>query len=345
MSVTIYDIAEKAGISRTTVSRVLNNSGYVKEETRQKVLKAIKELNYTPSAIARSLSTSRTNTIGVVVPEISDPFFGEIIKGIGEIADKHELNIILFDTADSVEKELKALKLLRQQRIEGIMITPTFTEKNFNSEYLNTLEKLEIPVILMDGHVNYEEFSGVFIDHVRGAYDGTEALIKSGHRKIAIITGDMNSRPAKERLKGYKKCLIRNNIKVQDRYIFCGDYKYENAYQITKKILKMEDRPTAIFVCSNMMSLGCVKAFNEEKITIPNDMAIVGFDKLDVLNILGLNISFVNGLTTELGRVGTKMLIDKINNKNKKNNRQIERITLLPELILKGSERYIYNKD
>lgn len=338
MAVTIYDIAKQSGVSRATVSRVINNSGYVKEETREEVLKAIKELNYTPSAIARSLSTNKTNTIGVVVPEINDPFFGEIIKGISQAAEKYDLNIILFDTADSTEKETKALKLLRQQRIEGIMITPTSTEHKLNSEYLNSLQNLGIPIILMDGHVKYENFSGVFIDHVKGAYDGTEALIKSGHRKIAIINGNMNSRPAKERLMGYKKALDVNNIPLDDRYIFYGNYNYETAYEVTKEILRMQDRPTAIFVCSNRMSLGCVKAFNEENIKIPEDMAIVGFDKLDVLNILGMNISFVSGPTAELGKVGMKMLVDIINNKNM---RQINRITLLPELILKGSERYM----
>lgn len=338
MAVTIYDIAKQSGVSRATVSRVINNSGYVKEETREKVLKAIKELNYTPSAIARSLSTNKTNTIGVVVPEINDPFFGEIIKGISQAAEKYDLNIILFDTADSIEKEIKALKLLRQQRIEGIMITPTYTEQKFNSEYLKTIQNSGIPIILMDGHIKYDGFSGVFIDHVKGAYEGTEALIKSGHRKIAIINGNMNSRPAKERLMGYKKALDENNIPLDERYIFYGNYNYEITYEITKEILKMQDRPTAIFVCSNRMSLGCVKAFNEENIKIPEDMAIVGFDKLEVLNILGMNISFVSGPTSELGKIGMKMLVDIINNKNI---RQINSITLSPELVLKGSERYL----
>ncbi|MCY6371300.1 LacI family DNA-binding transcriptional regulator [Clostridium ganghwense] len=338
MSVTIYDIAQKSGVSRATVSRVLNDSGYVKEETKQKVLKAIKELNYTPSAIARSLSTSKTNTIGVVVPEISNPFFGEIIKGISQIADEHNLNIILCDTEENINKEIKALKLLRQQRIEGIIITPTAAEHKFNSEYLSTLENLGIPIVLVDGHVEYSNFNGVFVDHIKGAYDGTEALIKEGHRKIAIITGDMKSRPAKDRLIGYKKALSANNIPIEDRYIFYGDYNYESAYGITKEIIKMEDRPTAIFVSSNMMSLGCVKAFYEEKMNIPEDIAIIGFDKLDVLNILGLDISFVNGPTVEMGRVGMNMLIDIIRNKN---SREVKRITLLPELVLKGSEMYI----
>jgi len=339
MAVTINDIARAAGVSRTTVSRVLNDSGYVKEETREKILKAIRELNYTPSAIARSLSTNKTNTIGVIIPEINNPFFGEIIKGISQVADEHNLNIILFNTDDSRKKELRALKVLKEQRIQGIIITPTFPEDKFNSEYLSTLENLGIPVVLMDGHVEYFNFSGVFIDHIKGAFDGTAALIKAGHKKIAIITGDMNSRPAKDRLVGYKKALVMNNIEVDERYIFYGDYKHESAYINTKRILRMEDRPTAVFVMSNMMILGCMKALYEENIRVPDDIAVIGFDKIDALNIVGMNISFINAPTIEMGRIGMKLLIDNLDNKT--NKKELKRITLLPELVLKGSEKYI----
>ncbi|WP_432663209.1 LacI family DNA-binding transcriptional regulator [Wukongibacter baidiensis] len=338
MAVTINDIAKAAGVSRTTVSRVLNDSGYVKEETREKIEKAIKELNYTPSAIARSLSTNKTNTIGVIVPEINNPFFGEIIKGISQVADEHNLNIILCNTDDSREKELKALKLLKGQRILGIIITPTYPEDKFNSEYLNTLENLGIPVVLIDGHVKYFNFSGVFIDHIKGSFDGTTALIEAGHRKIAIITGDMNSRPARDRLEGYKKALVMNNISVDERYISYGDYKHEKAYEITKELLRMEDRPTAIFVMSNMMILGCMKALYEENISVPEEMAIMGFDKIDALNIVGMNISFINGPTIEMGRTGMELLIDNLENKSDR--KELRRITLLPELVLKGSEKY-----
>lgn len=342
MAATINDIARTAGVSRTTVSRVLNDSGYVKEETREKILKAIQELNYTPSAIARSLSTNRTNTIGVIVPEINNPFFGEIIKGISQVADEHNLNIILFNTDDTRDKELKALKILKEQRIQGIIITPTYPEDKFNREYLNTLKSLNIPVVLMDGHVEYSNFSGVFIDHIKGAFDGTMALIEEGHSKIAIITGDMNSRPARDRLTGYKNALVLNHISVNKRYIFHGNYKHESAYRITKQILDMEDRPTAIFVMSNMMILGCMKAIYEENVNVPGDIAIMGFDKIDALNIVGMNISFINGPTIEMGRTGMELLIDNLYKKG--GNKELKRITLLPKLVLKGSEKYIKNK-
>jgi LacI family transcriptional regulator len=341
MAVTISDIAKQAKVSHATVSRVLNDSGYVKDETREKILKVIKDLNYTPSAIARSLSTSKTNTIGVIVPDINNLFFGEIIKGITEIADAHNLNIILCDTDEDKDKELKAINVLKQQRIQGLIITPTFYKNSGNSENLNTLKNLGIPIILIDGHVEYLDFSGVFIDHIKGAYDGTAALIEAGHRKVAIITGDMKSRPAKERLLGYEKALEANNIPIDNEYIFYGDYTHQTAYKITKEILKMDNRPTAIFVSSNTMILGCIKAFYEEKISIPKDMAIIGFDKVDVLNIIGMNISFINGPSIELGRIGMKMLLENLNSKE---HTEIKRQTILPEILLNGSEKYIENE-
>jgi len=341
MSVTINDIAKKARVSHATISRVLNNSGYVKAETREKVIKVIKDMNYTPSAIARSLSRSKTNTIGVIVPDINNLFFGEIIKGITEIADEHNLNIILCDTDENKDKEIKAINVLREQRIQGLLITPTCYKELGNNENLKALKNLGIPIILIDGHVEYLDFSGVFINHTRGAYDGTTTLIEAGHTKIAIITGDMNSRPAKERLHGYEKALQANNIPINDDYIFYGDYKHETAYVITKQILRMDNRPTAIFVTSNTMILGCIKAFYEEKIDIPRDMAIIGFDKVDMLNIIGMNISFINGPSIELGRIGMKMLLENLNSKEPT---EIKRQTILPELVLKGSEKYMGNK-
>lgn len=338
MSITISHIAAAAGVSQTTVSRVLNNSSYVKEETKEKVLKVIKELNYTPSAIARSLSTNKTNTIGVIVPDINNPFFGEIIKGISEVADEHNLNVILCDADENISKELKALKFLKEQRMQGIIITPTSVEDKLIKEYLSILGTMNIPIILLEGHVKYPKFSGVFINNINGAYMATEALIKEGHKKIAIITGRINSQGAKDRLEGYKKALCDHNIALDEKYIFYGDYKLESGYICTKEILKIKNRPSAIFVNNNMMTLGCIKALKEEEISIPKDMALIGFDNLEILNILGMNISYVSSPTIEIGKQSMKMLISDLNNNDK---RKTKNLTLMPELVLKGSEKKI----
>ncbi|EDS78617.1 transcriptional regulator [Clostridium botulinum C str. Eklund] len=336
MTVTISDIAKQANVSQTTVSRVLNNSGYVKDETRKKVLKVMKDLNYSPSAIARSLSTKKTNIIGVIVPDIKNPFFGDAIKGISDVADKHNFNIILCDADENIEKEIKAIKLLKEQRIEGIIITPTSVEDEFNSKYLTAIENLGIPVILLEGNVKYSNFSGVFIDNIQGAFKGTEVLIKNGHTKIAIITGRMNSQSAKDRLVGYKKALAINNIPLNEDYIFYGDYQMESGYELTNKMLSMKDKPTAVFVSSNMMTIGCVKSIFEHNCTIPGDMAVMGYDDLDMMSLFGVNISYVSVPTRELGKKSMNMLLEEL---NKGKDREIKRLILSPKVVLKGSEK------
>lgn len=336
MAVTISDIAKEANVSLATVSRVLNNSGYVKDDTRKKILKIIKKLNYTPSAIAQSLSKNETSTIGVIVPDITNPFFGEIIKGISQIADENDLNIILCNSNENLDKELKSIQTLRAQRIRGLIISPTSADNNENSESLKTLDKLGIPVVLVDGHLKSPNFSGVFVDSVQGAFDGVNALIKEGHEKIGIITGRMNSKPAKDRLLGYKKALLLNNIPFNSDYVFYGDYSQESGYHLTKKLFLQKDKPTALFVCNNMMTLGCLKALLEEGYKVPDDISLLSFDRIDILNILGIPISHINGPSTKLGKIGMQLLIDSLKNKK---TLEFKNITLTPQLVLLGSEK------
>ncbi|MDZ5254680.1 LacI family DNA-binding transcriptional regulator [Clostridium sp. LIBA-8841] len=338
MSVTINNIAKEAGVSLATVSRVINNSGYVKEETREKVMKVINKYNYTPSAIARSLSKNVTNTIGVIVPDITNPFFGSIIKGISDVAEANDLNLILCDSSEDINKEIKAIKTLKEQRIRGIIICPTSVENDLNSEYLKAITSLGIPVILVDGSLKYHNFNGVFVDNIKGAFDATEALIKENHTDIAIITGRMTSKPAQDRLLGYEKALIMNNLHINSGLIFYGDYEEESGYECTKKILSMENRPSAIFVCNNLMTLGCLKALREANIEISKDISLISFDNIPILDTLGINLSHINGPTRELGELSMNLLIDSLSNKSKK---ELSSITITPELILKGSEKLI----
>jgi len=340
MGITITDIAKKAGVSLATVSRVLNNSGYVKVETRAKVLSAIKETNYTPSAIARSLSKSETNTIGVVVPDITNSYFGEIIKGISEVAEALNLNIILFNTDDNLEKELKALDLLKGQRIQGVIMTPNFGGDELNSNYINKLENLGIPLVLVAADVKYANLNGVFVDNIKGAFDATNILIREGHTKIGIVKGQKGSQPILDMFMGYKKALCYNNIEIREDFIYSGDFKLERAYDITKKILKQEDRPTALLVSSNMMTLGCVKAVLEDKLSVPGDLAIIGFNKNDVFDLIGIGISYVDDSALQLGRTSMEMLSDLIKNENT-NTKVVKRITIEPTIVLKGSEKVI----
>lgn len=336
MSATISDVAKKSGVSLATVSRVLNNSGYVKSGTRERVLKAINEINYTPNAIARSLSKNETNTIGVIVPDIANSYFGEILKGISEVSEANDLNIILFNTDDNLEKELRALDMVKAQKIQGVIMTPNFGGDELNTTYINKLENLGVPLVLVAADVKYTNINGVFVDNIKGAFDATNALINEGHIKIGIVKGQKTSQPIKEMFMGYEKSLRFNNIDVREDFIYIADFRSDLAYEVTKEMLKSEDRPTALMVCSNMMTLGCVKAILEANLRIPEDMAIIGFNKNELFDLVGVGISYVDDAAEELGRTSMKMLNQIINEKDSVG---VKRITIKPTVVLKGSEK------
>lgn len=335
MAVTISDIAKKAGVSSATVSRVLNDSGYVKQSTREKIEAAIKEMNFTPSAIARSLSKNETNTIGVIVPDITNSYFGEVIKGISEVAEANNLNIILFNTDNYLEKEVRALNVLKEQRIKGIIMTPGFGEEN-NKEYIETINNLNIPIVLVSADLKFKELSGIFVDNVLGGFNATNLLISEGHTKIGIMTGILSSEPAAERVVGYKKALKEANIEINDKYILDGQFSMEKAYELTKKLLDSKDKPTALITSSNRMTMGAIKALKENNKNIPKDLAIVAFDKVDLLDVLGIRITYIDECPMELGRNSMNLICDIFNDSDKNFKR---RVIIVPKLIIKGSEK------
>ena len=335
MAVTISDIARKAGVSSATVSRVLNDSGYVKQSTREKIEAAIKEMNFTPSAIARSLSKNETNTIGVIVPDITNSYFGEVIKGISEVAEANNLNIILFNTDNYLEKEVRALNVLREQRIKGIIMTPGFGEEN-NKEYIETINNLNIPIVLVSADLKFKELSGIFVDNVLGGFNATNLLISEGHTKIGIMTGILSSEPAAERVVGYKKALKEASIEINDKYILDGQFSMEKAYELTNQLLKDKDKPTALITSSNRMTMGVVKALKENNKNIPEDLALVAFDKVDLLDVLDIKITYIDECPMELGRSSMNLLCSIFNNSDKSFKR---RVIIVPKLIIKGSEK------
>lgn len=338
MSVTIDDIAKKAGVSSATISRVLNNSSYVKEETKVKVLKVIEEMNYVPSAIARSLSKRETNTIGIIVPDITNSYFGEIIKGISKIAEEVGLNIILFNTNNDARSEIKALDEVKKHRLKGVIMTPGFGDTELQNIFTDMINSINIPIVLVSADLNYIELNGVFVDDIKGGYDATNLLINNGHKNIGIITGMISSSSAVNRLNGYKEALIENNISIIDDYIKEGKFNLDNAYELTKEFLDMPNPPTAIISCSNRMTLGVIKALFERGKKIPKDIALIGFNKIDLIDIVGINLTYIEDSPMELGQAAIRLLLDIFESKEKN---KIKRIKIPPKLILNGSENKI----
>ena len=215
-------------------------------------------------------------------------------------------------------------------------MTPGFGEEKFNETYIKTINNLNIPIILVSADIKFKKLNGVFVDNIKGGFDATNLLIKEGHTKIGIMTGLLSSEPATDRLIGYKKALKENNIPFNNKYIFYGDFKLDKAYELTKNLLEEKDHPTALVICSNMMTIGVIKALKEQNKDIPEDLAIIGFDKIDFLDMVGLNITYMEDYPIELGKASMDMLCDIIRNTD---NIGARRLIIAPQIITKGSEK------
>ena len=334
------DIAIKAGVSVATVSRVINQSGYVKKETKDLVMKVYGELAKKDSILGPSILSTGTNIIGIVIPDISNPFFGEVIKGISKIARQHSASIIVCNTEEKIEKELRYLEMFKTNKIKGLIITPKTDQEEYNSKFLYQLEDLGVPIVLLDRGINLSHFNSVFVNNVSGAFSAVTALINEGHKDIAIVSGPMSSIPGRERFFGYENALRSNGIKVNNDLVFHGDFSLNSGYEITQKILNLKNRPTAIFAANNMMATGSVKAIMEAGLKIPNDISFICFDDVDMFEIMNMNISTVSRPTEEMGVVAGEMLFELIDSK-KIEKTQIKEIVLKTQLSLRGSEKLI----
>ncbi|MBB6214291.1 LacI family transcriptional regulator [Anaerosolibacter carboniphilus] len=337
MTLTINDIAKKAKVSKSTVSRVLNNSGYVRKETREKIENVIKENIYYPSATARSLSKKESSTIGVIIPEADNEFFGEVLTGISEIVDEHNMTLIFCDTSNNFLKEERALAMLNMQRVKGLILTPV-NDHNYGEaekKLKQKLKDLKIPIVLLDRGVKNSEWDGVYFENYKSAYSATEILIKEGHKKIGIITGDLKLKIGQDRYKGYLGAMEDYGMEIINEYIYEGNFSVEKAYELSKQFIESKDLPDAIITCNNRTTLGFIKALKEYNLTLGKDIAAIGIDSNKVLDILGYNFSYVARDAVEMGRVAMHRLLERFEDPNKQ---RVE--CIMPyKIYLKGSEK------
>lgn len=334
----IKEIAGIAGVSSATVSRVINNSGYVKEETKKKVLGIIEKYDYVPNAIARSLSINDSLSIGVIIPDIENEFFSKVISGISELADEYRYNLVLLCSNENLQKEHEFLRLVESQRLRGIIITPISESDKFTQEYLFRLKRQGIPIVLVDRDVKEEVIDGVFVDNKLGAYEGVLALIKAGHGDIAIITGPDTSKPGKDRYKGFEMAMKEAGLYIKKEYIECGDFKIEKAYECMKRLMNLKTPPTAVFSSNNLTTLGCLKYITEKGLKPGEDISIIGFDEIEALKIIDYNLSVIDRDAKEQGKEAMKLLYKAIKRESA-HKKSIERIIIPHNIILRGSEK------
>ena len=308
----ISDIAKLSGVSKATVSRVLNNNPNVKNETRERIIKVIEKNNYYPNAIARNLSKQENNSIGVIIPDISNPFFSKVVDRISIEADKSGLSVLLCNSNENFEKQEKFIKALIEQRIKGIILfstKDTYLKSSFLKHYIK-----EIPIVIVDRGLKLA-VPEILMSNFESAYKAVKLFIENGHKEIAIITGPLSEKTAIDRLEGYKKCLLDNNITLKKENIFCGDFGVKSGYENGKEIFKNKKR-TGVFISNNLMTIGFLKSARENKMKIPNDISIFSFEEIEWSEFLGLEISSCKIPFDELGRSTIDLLQRKISDKS-----------------------------
>lgn len=332
MNIKTKDIASKSGVSIATVSRYLNKSGYVKQETRELIKNTIQEIKKQENIYEKE------KNIAVVFPDLSNMFFTDVLKGLTEEADKLNYNVFSFDSGESIEKEMKIIDALKDFNICGLIITTTIRNRETTKKHVQNLNSLGVPIILIDRDLIFCDFDGIFSDNKKGAFDGVDTLIGEGHKNIAVITGPLDYETAQLRLEGYKQAHKVNELKINESYIHEGDYQIDSGYNLTKEIINNNKDVTAIFSCNNMMTLGAINALNEMDIKIGEDISLLGFDDLEFFTYLGLNISVVSRQTSEMGKIAFEVLSKKILEEEPY---ATQNIVLKPSVVLRGSEKLI----
>ncbi|MEI6856864.1 LacI family DNA-binding transcriptional regulator [Psychrilyobacter sp.] len=305
----IKDIARLAGVSTATVSRVINNSSLVKEETRKMVLEVIKAKNYKPNITAQNLARKETNTIGVVIPDLDNPFFGKIIKGIYEKIEEENLNIILLNSYGSLEKEKRVIEILIEQRVKGVIIVPVAKDKFSRDKHFNRLDEFKIPYVLIDREVEGDNFSKVYLENRTGAYKATKYLLTKVS-DVAMISGPIRTTTATKRLEGYSLAMREKNLEEK---IYYGDYKIESGYKIITQIIREKKLPKALFVANNMMTLGVIKGLIENDIKISENILIFSFDEVEMAEIFGIKIDYLEFDVKSVGEKAVDILKGKLN--------------------------------
>lgn len=314
---TIYDIAEEAGCSTATVSRVLSNSNYpVKEETRKKILETARKLNYEPNIIGRMLKKNESMDIGVIIPTISNPFYPQIILGIEQEARKRGYNILLCNSFRDSITEQKYIETLYRKQVKGIIISSI----GENRRYLERLRKQGIVIVAIDQEIEGFKCSKVIFDYAKGGELATDYLIKQGHTNIAFLASPLTRKSRKDVLKGYKLSLLNNNIPLNEDNIIISDkeeeyenaiYEFKNGRLLAQRFLKRNAGSTAIFAVNDMTAFGVIQELTVNGIKVPDDISVVGFDNIEISSMINPPLTTINQPAYETGKLACQMLFDR----------------------------------
>ena len=327
----IKKIAKLAGVSTATVSRVLNGSDKVKEQTAEKVLKVADELNYMMDHVARRMKVKQSDSlvIGLIITDIDNSFFANVAKGVEDVAYKNKHVLMICNTNEDPGKEKFFLNSMLSEKVSGIIMVPT----SGNETFLKSINLEGFPMVMVDRKVKSMNVDTVSINNEAGGFQATEQLIKNGHRRIGIICGIKGLTNTEERFNGYKKALDESAIPFDEELVAFGNYVERGGREAVKKLIALDEPPTAVFSTNNLMTLGCLKELYEQKIRVPDEMALVGFDDSAWAEAMIPPLTTIKQPGYELGVNAAELLIKRLNNKNTSK----LNIVLNPELIVRES--------
>ncbi len=337
-AVTIKDIAKELGLSTSTVSRALRDSYEISTETKKLVLEYAQKINYRPNPIALSLKEKRSRSIGVIVCEIANSYFSQAINGIESVAYDKGYNVVISQSHESYEREVLDLQYLASRSIDGLIISISAETKDFS--HLTNLHDRGFPIVFFDRVVDEIITHKVIANNHKGAYDATEHLIRKGYKRIANITNAENLSITKNRVSGYKKALTDNGLKEDDNLVrFCnhGGLIYSEVEAELNVLMALKNKPDAIVATADKITTSCLRYFKEKKISIPNDIALIGFSNSELTELLSPPLSIVKQPAFQMGEAATNFLLQLIESKRPVTD--FETKVMETELIIRQSSR------
>ena len=334
---TMKEVAAKANVSLATVSRVISGNGYVSKEVRTKVLKAVQDLGYTPNELARNLKLNRTDTVGLMITDIVNPFYSVLAAGVLDCARENGLHTILCATDEDPNLEKEYLDVLIKQRAAGIIAVPT----GENVDIWCRAYEMGVKLVLLDRELPGVEEADIFlVDNVKGSMDAVRYLIQLGHHRIGIISGPLSTTTGKGRLDGYLLALREANIEIDNDLVEVVTFKGESGLVATKKLLSLPNRPTAIYATNNVLGESSLNVIREMDLKIPDEVSLIIFDDVPWASLVNPSVTAVAQPTYELGYLGMELVSQKLKNQNESINIP-RRSILIPKLMIRNSCRSI----
>lgn len=338
--VTIHDIAKKVNVSAATVSRVLSNSNYpVSSELSKRIKLAAKELNYTPNMLGRQLKTNNSMTIGVVIPSISNPFYADVVLGIEEIARKHGYHVFLCNSHQNPKLEAEYLQTLLEKQVKGLIISSISQQKDLLGEYLSK----GMRVVSIDQTIDNHEVYQIGFDYRKGGYLACNHLIENGHREIAFFTAALDRPSRLGVFRGYQDALREAGIAPLESWVqisqvsegdsYGGTFEFTNGKMLARNMLNVTEHPTAIITCNDLTAFGAINELNAQGIEVPGQISIVGFDNIELSQMITPALTTVDHPKYEMGKFACNMLIDVLNGTPV----NVKEIVLQPKLIVRNS--------